>query len=111
MKSSVLRIAIVATAAVALAGCATDSYGRHGYVGASIGYGGPYYGWYDNYYYPGVGAYVYERSGARRRWNGAERRYWEARRPRTRVTENWGAYGGARPSSSWDHDQNRHHRH
>jgi hypothetical protein len=51
MKMSVPRLAIIAAAGLAIAGCAHD-YGRHGYVGASIGYAGPYYGWYDNYYYP-----------------------------------------------------------
>ena len=30
-------------------------YGGYGY-----GYGSPYYGWYDNYYYPGTGYYVYD---------------------------------------------------
>jgi len=100
-----LRSAIIAAAALAIAGCANDYYGRHGYVGASIGYGGPYYGWYDNYYYPGVGVYVYERSGTRHRWSGAQRRYWEARRPHTRVTENWSGYGRARPYQ--DNDRRR----
>jgi hypothetical protein len=101
MNMPFLRAAIIAGAALAVTGCAHDYYGRHGYVGASVGYAspyyGPYYGWYDNYYYPGIGAYVYERSGTRHRWNGAQRRYWEARRPRTRVPENWSGYGRARP--------------
>jgi hypothetical protein len=106
-----LRPVIIATATLAVTACAHDYYGRHGYVGASIGYAspyyGPYYGWYDNYYYPGVGVFVYERSGARHRWNGTQRRYWQARRPRARVTENWSGYGQARP----DRERGRRYRH
>ncbi|HEY7806928.1 MAG TPA: hypothetical protein VIC34_06980 [Croceibacterium sp.] len=97
MKTSVPRLAIIAAAGLAIAGCAHD-YRRHGYVGASIGYAGPYYGWYDNYYYPGVGVYVYERSGARHRWNGTQRHYWQSRRAHAGGTENWSAYGAQRPS-------------
>ena len=111
MTSSLFRLVLVAGAALALTGCASDRDGGRSYVGASIGYAspyyGPYYGWYDNYYYPGVGVFVYERSGARHRWNGTQRRYWQARRPRTRVTENWSGYGQARP----DRDRGRRYQH
>jgi len=84
--------------AMALGGCAYDD--GYGYGGVSIGtgyyggggyYGDGYYGpygyapggyggWYNDYYYPGRGYYVYDRAGARHRWNDSQRRYWEARR-------------------------------
>jgi hypothetical protein len=107
MKMPFLRSAIIATAAFAIASCANDYYGRHGYAGASIGYASPYYGWYDDYYYPGVGAYVYERSGVRHRWNDSQRRYWQSRRPHTRAAENWSGYGRERPSQYQGHRRRR----
>ena len=99
MKSTILRPAIIATmtlgAALALAGCSSydDGYG-YGYNRVSLGYGSyaPYYGWYDNYYYPGTGYYIYDRSGSRYRWNDVQRRYWEARRPSGRYADNWSGY-------------------
>lgn len=73
---------------LALGGC-TEGYG---YGGVNVGYGsgyyyddypyGPYapYGWYDDYYYPGNGYWLYDRGGARHRWSDRQRRYWEQRR-------------------------------
>jgi len=68
-------------------------YGDYGYGGygypyggyGSYGYGYPAYGgWYDDFYYPGTGYYVYSRDGHRHRWTDAQRRYWESRRDRKR---------------------------
>ncbi|WP_019832644.1 hypothetical protein [Sphingomonas sp. PR090111-T3T-6A] len=69
--------------ALALSGCVDDGYGGYGaygggYYGDVYGgyddyaaYGGwPAYGWYDGFYYPGTGFYVYDRGGHRRHWNG-----------------------------------------
>ena len=70
------------SASLALAACSTtDGYGYGSYYGGSYGaYGsGPNYGWYDDYYYPGNGYYVYDRGGTRHRWNQNQRRYWESR--------------------------------
>ena len=73
-------ISLVAAGALTLGGCA---YGDFGYGGLGVGYGygdpllwrlgygNPYggygyrllrpcYGWYDDYYYPGTGVYVYD---------------------------------------------------
>ena len=80
MKSTILRPALIAVAALGLAGCSSydDGYG-YGYSRVSLGYGNyhqPYYGWYDNYYYPGTGYYVYDRYGSRHRWNDRYRNYW-----------------------------------
>lgn len=107
MKMPFLRPAIIAAAALAVTGCAGGYYGRHTYAGASIGYASPHYGWYNDYYYPGAGYYVYERSGARLRWNGGQRRYWQARRPRGRVVENWSGYGRERPRYGRGRDRRR----
>ncbi|HAF42675.1 MAG TPA: peptidase [Sphingobium sp.] len=84
--------------ALALGGCAYDD--GYGYGGVSVGsgyYGGGYYdpyyspgyypggyGWYDGFYYPGNGYYVYDRGGRRHRWNDGQRRYWEGRRAERR---------------------------
>lgn len=56
-----------------------DDYGYGGY-GPSYAYGSPYGGWYNNFYYPGTGVYVFDRGGRRTRWNDGQRRYWEGRR-------------------------------
>ena len=99
MKSSILRPAIIALAALGLTGC--SSYGNgygYGYSRVSLGYGNyggysrPYYGWYDGYYYPGTGYYIYDRSGSRYRWNDRYRNYWESRRPSRGYRDNWSEY-------------------
>ena len=74
------------------------SYG-YGYPYGGYGYGYPYgssyggfgydpFGWYGNYYYPGAGIYVYDRSRTRHVWSDDQRRYWEQRR------HQWGDRGG-----------------
>ena len=83
-------------------------YGYGGYGG--YGYGYPYagydnyggynpFGWYGDYYYPGVGIYVYDRNRTRHRWNDNQRGYWTNRstqwRNRSGATvsgENWGGW-------------------
>ena len=59
--------------ALALGGC--GYYGQTGYYQP-----GAFGGWYNNFYYPGNGYYVYDRGGRRHRWNDGQRRYWEGRR-------------------------------
>jgi hypothetical protein len=58
-----------------------DGYGYGGYGGGGYGYGGinSYYGWNDNFYYPGTGVYVYDRNRRAYRWNGNQQRYWQGR--------------------------------
>ena len=94
MKSMILRPAVIALAALGLAGC--TSYGNgHGYSRLSVGYGNtyrPYYGWYDGYYYPGTGYYIYDRYGSRYRWSDRHRSYWKARRPSRGYRDNWSEY-------------------
>jgi len=56
-------------------------YGGFGYGGPYMGYGGySPFGWYDNYYYPGSGIYVYDSSRRSRVWSDQQRAYWMARR-------------------------------
>jgi hypothetical protein len=95
MNRSLVRLGLVVGASIALAGCSTyGDYGHRGYSGVSIGYSSarPYYGWYDGYYYPGTGYYVYDRKGSRHRWRDADRRHWEGRRTDHRAGNNWGGY-------------------
>ena len=63
-------------------------YGGYDAYGYGYGYDGaydPWWGWYGDYYYPGIGFYVYDQGGGRHRWDDRTRRYWEGRRH---------AYGG-----------------
>ena len=112
------NLAIILAAGTTLGAC---SYGYGGYGG---GYGGvsvgvssggyydpyyddwgyyrsnPYWGWYDNYYYPGVGIYVYDRYRRPHRWTDSHQRYWTSRQSywrgrddfrqsRREMRENW----------------------
>lgn len=91
---AVMRTIVLAAAALGLAGCA-DHYDRPygGYSYASAGYGTgysrPYYGWYNDYYYPGTGVYVYDRRGVRQRWNRGHRDYWRDHRRYFRDERTW----------------------
>ena len=97
IASRIRAAAMVAVASAGLAGCST--YG--GYGGLSLGHGGSYYddgyygsssyyGWHDNYYYPGTGYYVYDRNGRRHKWNDNQRRYWQSRDRRDRASAPFG---------------------
>ncbi|WP_185829184.1 hypothetical protein [Sphingomonas ginkgonis] len=109
MRNPILATGALALAAATLGGCAYDSYGYGGGFGLGIGggdyYGAGYdyapYGWYGDYYYPGVGAYVYDRGRHRHAWNGDQQRYWGDRTQRwhqmgrSPVTgENWSGMRG-----------------
>ena len=104
------HLTLAALTTLTLAACAyDDGYGYSGLsVGLGSGYGGyyddypayggylPYYGWWGDRYYPGVGVYTYDRSGHRYRWNDSQRRYWQDRRRHWRgdrdMRENWSGY-------------------
>ncbi|MEA3040564.1 MAG: hypothetical protein QOC65_53, partial [Sphingomonadales bacterium] len=100
MPSPRLRAVLVLLASsLGLGACAYDGYG-YGRGYASVGYGGycdpyyddcyggggyygdPWYGWYDGYYYPGFGFYIYDQYRRPYRWDDHHRRYWESRRGR-----------------------------
>jgi hypothetical protein len=69
-----------------------------GYPGYGLGYA-PYWGWNDDFYYPGTGYYVYDIYRRPHRWTDAQRRYWSALRERAQssstvsqpvvIRENW----------------------
>jgi len=69
-------------------------YGDYGYGDPyyGAGYGGYYgspFGWYDDFYYPGTGIYVYDSYRRPHSWNDRQRRYWTER------------------SGSWQHHHDR----
>jgi len=84
-------------------------YGNGGYYGDPYGggygyadpyqvggFGSPYYGWYNDYYYPGTGIYVYDQYRRPYRWNNTQQRYWQGRRNNWRgdrnFNNNWGGF-------------------
>jgi len=103
MRILFLRSAAIALAAgIGLGGCATYSpYGYGSGVSVSLGsgydpyynryssryspygygYASPYWGWYDGFYYPGSGYYVYDSYRRPYYWSDAQRIYWIKRRP------------------------------
>lgn len=75
-----------------------DSYGYDCYVAddwrggfASIGF---YGGWYDNFYYPGSGLYLFDRYGSRYPMDYRHRDYWGGRRA-------WWYHHGRRDRDQW----------
>ena len=135
MSTRPLRtLALAAAATVGLSACTTlGGYGYgddYGYGGSGYGYGsadygynpyygggtdpygygaGSYYGWYDNYYYPGVGFNVYDTYGQRYRWNDSQQRYWNGRLRgyRGERRENWQDYRRGRGDRDGDGIRNR----
>ncbi len=119
-----IRPAILIAATAALGAC--TSYGGYGRTYASVGYGSGgyypyssrytpygYYGWYDDYYYPGTGYYVYDRHGRKHRWNDRQRGYWEGRRGDHRDGRpNWEGYhrDNDRDGRHGDYSRDRDHR-
>lgn len=133
------RLRAIALAAAATLGLGACSYGGYGSgIGVSVGYGSgfgygssycdpywddcyydrysrrgsfdPWYGWYNGFYYPGIGTYVYDRFGRPRLWDDGYRSYWEGRRRfwghrnwNDRRWERWDGYRG-------DHRRMRRHR-
>ena len=102
MVPRIVRPVLLLAATAALGAC--SSYGGYG-TGVSVGYstGGyypygssysryPYYGWYDGFYYPGTGYYIYDSYGQRHRWNDRHRSYWEGRRGGRNARDNWSGY-------------------
>lgn len=93
-------IALTIAGGLAVSGCAYGSFGRYGGVSVGYGsgyggygyggygypyrygslYGSPYWGWYDGFYYPGTGFYVYDRYRRPYVWSDRYRRYWSDRR-------------------------------
>ena len=120
-------ISLVSAGTLALGGCAYDNYGMglgygagygygdNGYAGPyygdsgyGYGYGAPYFGWYDDAYYPGTGIYVYDSYRRPHAWSDQQRSYWTSRRQATssssgrNVTykENWSGFNRRRERPS-----------
>ena len=109
-------ISLLAAGALALGGCADYYGGGLGYGSYYGGYGGYYgspydggyygygygydpFGWYGDYYYPGVGVYVYDTHHNRHYWDDSQQRYWSGRRSQyqshtghTWNSANWSGY-------------------
>ena len=90
IATKVALVAALAAGGAALSSCTDRGYGYSGVsVGYSASFGDPYWGWYGDYYYPGVGIYVYDRYRHRSTWNDAQRSYWESRRGSWRGDRRW----------------------
>jgi hypothetical protein len=82
-------------AALALGGCSYGVGGGYGFGGLSLGVstgggyydnalyssysGNPYWGWYDGFYYPGTGFYIYDINRRPYRWTSTQQSYWTGR--------------------------------
>jgi hypothetical protein len=124
-----LRLAALTAATVGLSGCvydaglgyASDGYGYNdyncdpysafdsyydcdnSYGFYNIGFGG---GWYDSFWYPGHGYYVFDNYGRRFNMRDNHRRYWGDRRQRW-YRDNRGHDGGRSYGQGRNHDDNR----
>lgn len=114
LPRSIQKVALAAaalSATIGLSACA-DGYGYGGgYGGVGVGYasapwdpyyggysGDPYWGWNNDFYYPGTGYYVFDRSNRRYRWNDQQRGYWQGRAQgwrsaRREIRPMWRDYG------------------
>jgi hypothetical protein len=114
VRRSLAALAL-AGAALALGGCVDDGYGYGGvyggggfygpsyYDGGVYGAGWPSYGWYDGFYYPGSGLYVYDRGGRRSRWDGPHGS-WHGHPPGGGGWHGgWAGGPGGRPPGGWNH--------
>lgn len=117
------RAGFAAVAVIGLSGCMYDGgiYGAsdYGYYDGGYGYGyddygydgyDPYYddfnagfpnigyggGWYNNYYYPGYGLYVYDRGGRYHQMDRNTRNYWGNWR------RDWREHRGREGRRDWD---------
>ena len=62
------------------------NYGWNGWTGWAGAYQPGYCGWYGDYFYPGTGVYVYDRSRTRHRWTTAQQHYWAPRVAQARTS-------------------------
>lgn len=102
--SRALALGLAGAATLALGGCYQDGYGYGGvevgagyydspyggygygdayeggayYGGGYYGGGYPAYGWFDGFYYPGSGIYIYDRGGHRRQMRDGDWRHWRS---------------------------------
>ena len=126
-------ISLIAAGALALGGCAYGDlgygvgygspyygygygpYGGYGeYPAYYGGFGAPYFGWYDDYYYPGTGVFVYDSYRRPHRWSSRERDYWMSHQSTGTRSANWSGFekhsSNRNPAivGTW-HENGRHH--
>jgi hypothetical protein len=65
-----------------------DDYFYDDYYHGGLGYSPSYFGWYNGFYYPGTGIYVYDQYRRPHRWNDSHRRYWSERQRTFRGYDN-----------------------
>jgi hypothetical protein len=114
-----IRTALVVLAASAGLGACTN-FGPYGGGGIGVGYGSPYgygygsgygnpyygsyygrnpyYGWYDGFYYPGTGYWVYDPDGQPRPITEKQKSYWASVLQKFRQTQG----ANAQIKSNWD---------
>ena len=110
MSRRLLALLVPLSASFGLSACSDYGYGGYGYsrVGVSVGYGNryydpyysyyqsnPYWGWYNGYYYPGTGIYVYDRYRRPYSW-GPYSSYWIQRRNYWQSRPDWRSRGDFR---------------
>jgi hypothetical protein len=89
---------LLAAAGLSLGACATDGVYAGGDVGlayndpfydpaacwnygwSDTSWGGPYCGWYDGFFYPGSGIYVYDRNHHAHVWSDGQKDHWSQQR-------------------------------
>jgi hypothetical protein len=89
---------LLGLASLSLGACATDGAYAGGGVGlgfndayydpsacwnygfSDFGFAGPYCGWYDGYFYPGSGIYVYGRDRTPHIWSDPQKSHWTDQR-------------------------------
>ncbi|HWJ58532.1 MAG TPA: hypothetical protein VNR68_02650 [Sphingomicrobium sp.] len=85
-------------------------YGGYGqYPGYYGGFGAPYFGWYDDFYYPGSGIFVYDSFRRPHRWSSRERAFWTSRQSaNTTHSTNWSGFDKHVMPSTTSNDTRRH---
>jgi hypothetical protein len=105
------RIALLAAAGLSLGACAANGVYAGGDVGlayndayydpsacwnygfSDFGFAGPYCGWYDGYFYPGSGIYVYGRDRQPHIWSDPQKSHWSGQREGWHGSSTLGARG------------------
>ena len=119
-------ISLLAAGALALSGCAYGDlgygvgygggygaydygygYGAYGGYGAYPayygGFGAPYFGWYDDFYYPGTGVFVYDSYRRPHRWSSSQRAYWSSRQGTGSHSANWSGFHNQTTTTTYRH--------
>lgn len=105
MARHLAKIGLGLALALGVTACADDDfYGHPGYAYYNPGWGQPYWGWYNGFYYPGTGVLVYDRYRVGRPWDFYEQQYWIGRQRGWRgpgFQPNWGGWRGGWRGGGW----------